>query len=152
MLKLTFSLRYKGLLLFIGCCLGQIIGMERSLAVSSSQSDCKTCVNNGSQRWCAPVGITQADGECCNSGDTSSYCASSDSYACSGSTNFQGTAGLILCPEVNAKCGDTHSLLQNTYRYWSIVVSYLPSDAVCAERFYTTTSSIDQVKITMSKR
>ncbi|CAI2364958.1 unnamed protein product [Moneuplotes crassus] len=145
MIKLTLSLT-----LLAGCCLGQTIGMERSLVVSSSQSDCKTCVNNGSQRWCAPVGITQANGECCNSGDTSGYCASSSSYACSGATNIQGTAGLILCPEVTAKCGETNHALPNTYQYWSIVVSSLPSDAVCAERFYTSTSSIDQAKIAMN--
>ncbi|CAI2358836.1 unnamed protein product [Moneuplotes crassus] len=143
MTKLCFAL-------LVGFCLCHIDNLERSLTVSSSQSDCKTCVNNGSQRWCAPVGITQADGECCNSGDTSGYCASSSIYACSGSTNIQGTAGLILCPEVTAKCGVTDHLLQNTYQYRSIVVSSLPSDAVCAERFYTTTSSIDQAKILMN--
>ncbi|CAI2385730.1 unnamed protein product [Moneuplotes crassus] len=138
------------LTLTVVVCLCQISDFERSLAVSTSQSECKTCVNNGSQRWCAPVGATQSNGECCNSGDTSGYCASSSSYACSGSTNVQGTAGLILCPDIDANCGDTNHHLYSTNYYWSLVVNSLPSGSVCTERFYKSGGSIDQAQIRMN--
>ncbi|CAI2364550.1 unnamed protein product [Moneuplotes crassus] len=149
MIKLSFAIGLKAFTLLIFCCLCKTDGFGRNLAVSTSQSACKSCVDNSSQKWCAPVGNTQVNGECCSSGDTSGYCASSSSYACSGSSTIQGNAGLILCPDATSKCGYTDHSLRNTTTKLSIVSS-VSSTAVCTQRFYKLSGSITQVKIVMN--
>ncbi|CAI2363313.1 unnamed protein product [Moneuplotes crassus] len=130
------------LLVTPGFCLAGNLGAARTLAVSTSQDECKTCIATSGQRWCAQTGSTQDDGQCCSEADTLGYCDGSGSYVCSNS--IENIGGLILCPEVNSQCGDTEHLYDKNNVGYTFSYGNIPTTALCTERLYTSNFDVEK--------
>ncbi|CAI2363144.1 unnamed protein product [Moneuplotes crassus] len=128
----------------------EFVGIGRGLVASTSSADCRTCINNSAQRWCASTGTEQTVGECCNSGDTTGYCASSssgNSYVCSDSSNIESSGGFILCPVDGTICGSRSHSLSDTSKRYILEHSSITSNVVCSYRLFTTNGDVSKAKI-----
>lgn len=138
------------LLFFVHRSFGMKIDPKRALTYYNND-EWKTCINTSNRKWCIPEGSGSNYGDWCRSWHTSGYCSSSGNNVCSNSTDIDSGSEYILCPTASWTWGSSNIHLTAAGDSHLFTQSWIDTNYVCVYQITTSSSSVGEVDIFISK-
>ncbi|CAI2365407.1 unnamed protein product [Moneuplotes crassus] len=128
--------------------------IERERALSSTSSECRSCLGFNLKKWCVFDLSHPRQGKCCNRDEESFSCGLDFNIACSSvltdlDLNNPSNGKMILCPSFKSQCGTLDYEASNSSKI--ISNNYTDKDIVCVYNITSVSETSNTLKITPTR-